>query len=390
MRRKIIFISLVILLALILSIPLVFADMNDVENQLDESVTEELSNLDLSQLNDIVDNLGEDERALFKSSTFLDKVRALLDGENIDYSSFLSTIIHTFFDGIVKCLPLIISIIVISILCSIVSSLRSKVGEASVEKIINFVCFITIVFMLFGAIINLSTSVSECILNLKGQMDATFPIMLTLIASVGGVNSVGVFQPMLAICSNLVVQVFSYFLLPLFGLIVVFCIIGQISDVKFDKIFSLFKSIFRWTSKGMFWAVSGVVVVGGAMAGAIDNVSIKATRFAIKSSVPMVGGYISDGISLVAVSGVLIKNAVGIGGVVLAIGSIIFPIVSVLVFALGLKFAGSILQLASNNEIADFLFSLAKVVELLITILAGVGFMYLISLGILINTVNIL
>jgi len=230
--------------------------------------------------------------------------------------------------------------------------------------------------------------VSGAITNIKNQMDAVFPVLLTMVASIGGVNSVGVFQPLLAVISNVVVQIFVGILFPVVCVLMVFCVLNNISSVKLDRFSDLLKSVFKWGSKGAFMLTTLSLVVGGAMAGSFDNLSIKATHFALKSYVPVLGGVLSDGVNLVAVSGMLIKNAVGIGGIIMAIGSLIFPIISVLAFSVGLKISAAVLE-NSSLKISNLLSSLSKVVELFLTILVCVGFMYLISLGILISTANI-
>ena len=388
MRKKA-FLLIVVLIG-ILSIPFVYADFDSENNTtLEDSIEQSLGNLDFTGLNEITSNLDSNTKELFSSSTFLDKVRSFLNGENVDYTSFLSSVFHTFFDEALNFLPVLISIIVLAVLCSIISSLRGSVGESSIEKIVNFVCFSVISVILFNSVTSIFNNVSSCVSSIKGQMDAVFPILLTLIASVGGVNSVGIFQPMLAIFSNLIVQVFTVFLMPLFWILVVFCLISHISDIKLDKFNLLFMNMFKWGARGGFLLASGTILVGGIMAGSLDGASIKATRFALKSYVPVLGGYLSDGVNLVAVSGVLIKNAVGVCGIVLSVSTIALPLVSVIVFSLGLKLSSSVLQLTQNSAVSDFLSDLSKVVDLLITVLVGVGFMYVVSLGMLVSTANI-
>ncbi len=385
--KKLIF-CLCLFLAICL-LPCVFADFSDeqMDAELNEITQNELSNLDLTKIDEMV-TLDDKFQTIFKHTSFTDKVNALLSGESIDVGSFLSVVCHTFFEDFFSLVPLFCTIIVISLLCGVVNTLRSNVGDSGVEKIVNFVGVCLVVVVLFSSSLNLAQSVGNCVTNLKGQMDAVFPVMLTLVASIGGVNSVSVFQPLMAVVSNVIVQIFCYFLLPLVFLMMIFCVINHISSVKLDKFSNLFKSVFKWGSKGTFMLTTVSVLVGGVMAGSFDNLSVKAAHFALKSYVPVLGGVLSDGVNLVAVSGMLIKNAVGIGGIILAVSSLVLPIISVLAFSLGLKLTAAILEI-SSLKVSNLLLNLSNVIELLITILICVGFMYLISLGILINTANI-
>ena len=138
-----------------------------------------------------------------------------------------------------------------------------------------------------------------------------------------------------------------------------------------------------------FSVFMGAMVVGGVVAGSFDSVSIRATKFALKSYIPILGGYLSDGFNIVMASSVLIKNAVGMAGVILAAGTVLFPIIQIAVFSLGLKLTASILEPLVKSKVPDFLMSIAKLLNMLVVILAGVGFMYMVSVGLILSTANI-
>ena len=134
----------------------------------------------------------------------------------------------------------------------------------------------------------------------------------------------------------------------------------------------------------------GAMMIGGVVAGSFDSVSIRATKFALKSYIPILGGYLSDGFNLVMASSVLIKNAIGLTGVVLATSTVLFPIVEIAVFSFGLKLTASILEPLTKSKVPDFLMSIAKLLNMLVVILAGVGFMYMISIGLILCTANVI
>ena len=57
----------------------------------------------------------------------------------------------------------------------------------------------------------------------------------------------------------------------------------------------------------------------GIAVGSFDSLSIRTTKYTIKSYVPVMGGYLSDGMDLILSSTILIKNSVGLVGVLLII-----------------------------------------------------------------------
>ena len=364
----------------------------EVEQTLDDTVTNQLSQVDLSRLQEFLDNLDDNGQAIFGTTSIWDKVNKLLAGElDADFATFLSIILDLLFGNLVNFLPLLCSIIVIGILCNLVGSLSLDGKDSSVGKIIEFVCFGLVVVIVTSLLYTILNNTSTAIFNIKTQMDAIFPIILTMIASLGGTVTVGIFQPTTAILSNIIVQLFSYLIIPLFTFCFIFIVIGNISsNIKLDKFQKLFNTIFKWVIGTIFGLFSSIMVIQGIVAGSFDSMSIKAAKFAIKSYVPILGGYLSDGLNFVAISSILIKNAVGVVGLLLLFGTIISPLIEVIVFSLGLQLVSAILEPLGADRISNFLHQIAKLSNYLITIILAVGFMYVLSVGLLMCTTNLI
>ena len=367
-------------------------ETSDLQSEMEENISEQLGNLDFGDFDNIISNLDENGKNLFGTISFWDKVITIIGGDfDTDYSSFFSAVLGVFFDELINFIPILCIIVAITVLCSLVGNMRSEIGSDSVGKLINFVCYGVVILTITTSVFSLLNNTTSCVNSLKTQMDLLFPILLTLLASIGGIVSVGVFQPTLAILSNIVVQIFNWFLVPLFIFSFVFIVVGNLTDsIKLNKFTALFNSIFKWTAGVCFSTFMGAIVIGGVVAGSFDSVSIRATKFALKNYVPILGGYLSDGFNLVMASSVLIKNAVGMSGVILAVGTVLFPIAQVAVFGLGLKLTSAILEPITKSKVSDFLMAVSKLLNMLIVILAGVGFMYLISVGLILCTANIM
>ena len=105
---------------------------------------------------------------------------------------------------------------------------------------------------------------------------------------------------------------------------------------------------------------------------------------------PILGGYLSDGFNVAMAGSVLIKNAVGVSGIFLLFASIISPIVQIVAFLLMLKLTAAILEPTSNTTIPNFLHQTSKMLGLLVMIVLGVAFMYVITIGLILCTANII
>lgn len=363
----------------------------DAQEKLEDATQEQLSSLDFHELQDVLDDLSQNSKDLFGSISFWDKVQKLLNGEfSNDFSSFFDAFINTFFGDALGFIPLLATIVIVTIFCSMISNLRSKSGQAGVGQIVNFVCFSVVVVIVSSIVVGLFFQVKDCVFSMQTQMNIIFPMLLTFLASVGGTVSVGIFQPAVAILSQIVVSVFVYFIMPLFVFVFVLTVLNNFSDnIKLNKMLDFSKSIIKWTASICFGGFLGILTVQGIVAGSYDGVSIKAAKFALKSYVPILGGYLSDGFNVAMAGSVLIKNAVGVSGIFLLCASVLSPLVYIIVFLLLLKLTSAILEPVGFSTIPNFLHEVSKMLGLLVMIVLAVAFMYIITIGLILCTANI-
>ena len=132
----------------------------------------------------------------------------------------------------------------------------------------------------------------------------------------------------------------------------------------------------------------GFITLEGITGATFDTVTVKSTKFALSSYVPILGGYLSDGFDLVMASCVLIKNAVGLTAIILLFFIAIVPVLKILVLSLSLRLASAIIEPISDNKISDLLFSVSKNLILLVVVLLGFAFVVFIVIMLIIYTCN--
>lgn len=361
-----------------------------IESELTETVNEQLSGIDFNGFQTILDNMTEEQIELFGASSFTGKLTKLLTS---DFSSgetnLVGQVLGLFFDEILAFIPLLATICAVAILCSFISNLRVKTNDKSVADIVHFVCFGIVIVVLSASVFQLVNMTRELLNSLQAQMQVVFPIMLTLLAGLGGVVSVSVYQPMVAVLVSGVMQIFNYVVFPLFICTFVFLIVGNLSaTVKLNKFISFFKSSFKWVVGTVMTLFFTFLTIQGISAGSFDGVSVKTAKYAIKSYVPVVGGYLSDGFNLIMSSSILIKNAVGVAGLFLLFATIIIPVLKIAIFSLGLKLSSAIIEPISDSRISDFVYTVGKTMGYLVATILCVSFMYLVAVGLIICTGN--
>lgn len=370
------------------------ADLNTTEKspeqQLTETVDEQLQGIDFSGFQNVLDKMSEEQQKIFGSSKFADKIKKLLTNDfSSNETSFIGQVFNIIFDELLSFIPLLATICAIAILSSFISNLRVKSNDKSIADIVHFVSFGLIIVILSTSVLSFASMTRELLLSLQSQMQLVFPIMLTLLAGLGGAVSVSVFQPLVAVLVSGVMQIFNYVVFPLFICTFVFTIVGNLSSaVKLNKFISFFKSAFKWTIGTVMTLFFTFLTIQGISAGSFDGVSVKTAKYAIKNYVPIVGGYLSDGFNLIMSSSILIKNAVGVAGLFLLFATIIIPVVKIAIFSLGMKLSSAIIEPISDSRMSDFVYTVGKNMGFLVATILCVSFMYLIAIALIICTGN--
>ena len=354
-----------------------------MSTDIDNNVQDTLDKIDFGDLGN---------QSVFGGGTFLEKIGEILSGEFADSHSNIFGAVLSLVGGVIgDILPMIVLIIAISILSGFMQTLRHENSGSGVRDVIHFVTYSAIVVLILYTVADVVMTTGQTLNNIKTQMDIIFPILLALMASTGASASTSIYQPAIVLLSNGIMQIFAFVIMPLFIIILVFSIIGNLSpNSKYDKFVDFFSSIYKWTLGITFTVFLAFLSIQGITAGTHDSISIRATKFTMSSYVPFMGGYLSQGFDLIMASSILIKNAIGMAGLYLLFGIVMSPLMKIIVLSLGLKLCAAITQPLGDARISNFLTTVTKSFNMLIAIILGSAFMYFLTIGLIIVTGNVL
>ena len=365
-------------------------EVEELEQQIEEEIGSQLGDLDFSAIETYLENLTDDVQNAF-SGGFVTKVESLINGEYTSSENFFTSLMSLLWDGLLSFLPIIASIIAISILGGMVGNLKPSTNGKSIGNIVHFVTYGVVIVFLGTTLVEMIALTTRTLTNLKSTMDAIFPILLTLLTAVGGTVSVSLYQPAIAMLGNVFISLITYFLLPLFIFSIIFSIVGNLSNnVKLDKFVAFLQGTFKWSIGLIFTLFLGFMTIQGISAGAVDGLSIRTAKYTIKSYVPIVGGYVSDGLSIIMASSMLIKNAVGTAGLLLVLFMAISPVINLILFMLSLKFMAGIIEPIGDKKVANFVSDISKSMSMLVALIVAVSFMYMVMTGLIMCSANLI
>ncbi len=384
---RVLFVVFVLLLTV--SVPsAAFAD--DAKEKIFDGVEDQLSRLDLSAFDQFLSELDSETYAIFDAPSFADKVRTLLRGEvflpNVSFFQGIATLL---FSGVKNLLPLFVSVALTGILSGLLGNARSSFSSKTTGELIHFVCFAAIVLLMTGAILEVTKLTRDCVLGMQTQMSAIMPILLTLMTALGTTVSANVYRPAVALLANGVANVLTNIVVPFFILACVLTVVGSLStSVRLGKLANFFKNTSIWIMGAAFTVFMAFLSIQGITAVTVDGISVRAAKYAIGNSIPLVGGYVKDGFDLILAGSVLLKNAIGVSGLILLVLSILSPLLQIVAFAIGLKLVAALIEPISDVRVSNFLSDLSKNVSTLISVIIGTAFLYFILLMLVILSSN--
>ena len=361
----------------------------DAEEILGENVDDNLENIDMSQLDKLLSTLTDDFKTLFGDDV-ANTAKEIIHGNYTgDFNEFFAVLLSGISKSVLDILPTILTIVAIAVLYSLLGGFTSGFIQKPTEKLIYFATYSTMILIVMVEVWGVIKLTTDTITNVKTLMEGIFPILLTLTTLLGGVTSSAVFKPMMTTLVTFITVFVSNIVIPMFIAAIAFSIVGNLTkSVKLDKLTDFFKSSATYILGGVFGIFIAFLTFQGLTGGVIDSISVKTAKFAMQSYIPILGGYLSDGFDLMMASIVLIKNSIGVIGLLMLLSIIALPTVKIILLSLGLKLASGIIEPISDSKFSKMLSNISSNMTLLIISLVGVGFMFLLTVMMVIYTCN--
>lgn len=366
------------------------------ENLTEEEITKELEGniggiLDSTDTSDL-DEFLEDDFGLdfFEGLSFKDLAKKVLSGEYfLEYDSLFSAVVSSVRLNIKKVLSFFLSLLCLVLIFEIFNNFcTDKYSE--IKKVVKIVFSLALCLMIAFLLKGIAEMVSETVSKIFNFSKILFPILLSLVLLSGASGTYSVYSSLSVFLLNTGSYLFMYVLLPLAISIMLLSLSGSVLNAKrFSKINGIFKSIFKYIIIA-FLSVFGIFsVINAASSGMSDGVTYKVTRFMVKSYVPVLGGYLSDGFDFVRTCAVMVKNSFGICSIFVLIFMVAKPILLYIVYALMFKILSVFTLFTGNNYFSDVFENVSKSISYFITVLVGIFMCLFVFIYLLILSVSV-
>lgn len=351
-----------------------------------EQIEELLGALDTQELEEYLSSLSD-----FPETDLKKTLSSLLTGDfALDYTNLWEGAFSLVFEEGRTMLPAFAVIMAAALLCGILNSAKNGFMQSTMSDIINFIAYLSVGAVVLSVLTGLLQEGFSAMQAMQRQMEVVYPLLLTLMAASGGSVSAGVFRPAVAFLSSGLCELFSAVVLPVSVVVIVLAFLGNLSpDVRTERLGDLFKSVSKWLLGLTLGLFSLFLTVQGISSAQYDGMSLRAVKYLVSGSVPIVGGFLSGGMDLVLAGSALIKNAVGSFAVFLLFASVFRLVLLFAAFQLFLRLSAAVTEPA-GGKISAFLSRLASDSGFFLAGLLTIAFLYFLTIVLLVCSTGVL
>lgn len=318
---------------------------------------------------------------------FITMIKDMASGKwTLNPSEILDVILKTAFEQFYLTIAIFIRLIVYGILAALITNLSDSFEKKGISEAAFYA---TLLLIAREAVVGYTSMVDvslNALDNLVSFIYGILPVVLSLLATGGGVISASYFAPIILASSQIIIIAIKQVFIPLLMVTTALAITDCIGE-KFglSRMVKLLKSCIKWGLGLMLTIFVGIVSLQSIVAPAADSIAAKTTKFAISSFIPIVGGSLSDSFDIVMGLSKLLKNAVGAAGLIAIIIIVFTPVLRILVQSLLFKLAAACLEPICSERIVKCVTELSESLTFVFAMLATAAIMFIINLAIIIN-----
>lgn len=376
--KKIIYVFILMAIFINLIIPISIATEEEtLEEQQEEfgigefiEKTEEYSGefFEGIDINEILDNAIKGQ---VDNQTILKKVLSLLGGQLVDGLTVLG------------------SVLAIVIIHSILKSVSESLENNTISKLIYYVQYILIVTIIMMNFSDIVQVVKDTCNNLVGFMNILIPLLISLMIYTGSITTSGILEPIILFLINFIGNIIQTIIIPIVLIFTSLIVISKISDnVQIDKLSKFLKSGVVWFFGIILTVFVGVISLEGTLSSSVDGITAKTTKAVVSSAVPVVGKILGDAVDTVLGCGIILKNAVGLIGVIVVIGICIIPILKLGILTIAYKLMSAICEPIADKNITSLLDQIGEVYKIFLAILCSISVMLIVGTALVVKISN--
>ena len=395
MKRRIFMALIIVALIFFGDFYTVFADG---ENGKNDAQSEAIASLEdnISQITESVD-FGEMEKFIDDISGFTDEKLSVKDivykfvrGESVvEYQTVFKYVGSLLFAEVKSRLPALLSLLSVLLLCSLLGCLNTERLGSGVGEIVHFVGYAAIVTTVTALCYSLVSSALSAVDKVSAVVQAVFPALLALMISTGATAQAALYSPTALFIDGFTTIFIKNFTFPCVLAMLALSVVSNITKtVKLKGFIDFLSGIMKWGIGLAATVFSLFLTVKGISGGLADGVTVRTLKYALNSSVPLVGGILSGGADVVVAAASLVRSALGLTTLVIVFGVVLMPVIKIAALTLALRVVNAVAQPFSSDRVYSFINSAVSVLHHALAGLLLATLMYVVTIIMIVLSVQ--
>lgn len=271
-------------------------------------------------------------------------------------------------------------LLVIVLFCAMADGMR-EVGQAkdgiSVVTLAGAIAVTTVAVADIHSLIGMGR---EAIRQMETLSKVLLPAMAVATAAAGAPTGAAVRQLATMLFADVLLTAINRILLPLiYAYVAASTANAALGNEGVKRMAELIKWLVTSVLTLLLLAFVGYLSVSGVIAGTTDAVALKAAKFAVSGMVPVVGGILSDAAETVLAGAGLLKNSVGVVGMLAVLAICVAPFLQLGVHYLAYKVTAALTASVSENRVAGLISAIGGAFGLVLGMTGSCALLLLIS-----------
>nr|WP_235782068.1 stage III sporulation protein AE [Paenibacillus senegalensis] len=354
-------------------------------------IREQAEHLPTDKVEQFWENLMKEYGGFFPEGQTPGFIEQLVPGnQGFSFSGVMKGLLSYFMHEVLLNGKLMLTIVMLTVFSMILETMQSAFEKSSVSKIafaITYMVMIVIAINSFSVAIGYAKT---AITNMIHFMVAVVPLLMTLLASMGNLATVSILHPLIVFMIHTTGTAIYVVVFPLLFFSVVLHIVSSLSDkYKLTQLANLIRKVSVGVLGFFVTVFLGVVSVQGITGGVTDGVTLRTAKYITGNFIPVVGRLFADASDTVIGASLLVKNAIGLVGVVILVLLCAFPAVKILTLAFIYLLSSAVLQPLGDSPIVSCLQTIGKSMIYIFAAMAVVSLMFFLAITVMITAANV-
>lgn len=338
-----------------------------------------LDELSYEQIQDMMDRiLGP------QSFDFSDYVGELINGGGVDsVQDIFHTICQGLFSNIVQDKKMIVSLFIIAVIGAVFTNFSKLLQGKQVAQTAFFAVYLLFFSVLSASFCQVTQLAADTMENLLDFIKVLLPSFFISMSFSQGPAASGIYYEFTLAMIAVVNYVLVKFALPAINLYFFLQVSNFLSEEDmFSKMAELVRDVVKTVMKTMFGLMMGMNVVQGLIVPVTAQVKNMAV-VRMGGSIPGVGNAISSVAQTILCAGTLVKNAVGVSGLVVVFIICAVPLLHMILNQFLYQLVAAAIQPISDKRLVKSLEGTVDAIRLLVYAVGAGAMMFITSLAII-------